>query len=157
MSPCPFPATITTGTSIQLFLFLFLFSSCCSVDTYAVYAVSGHCNIFIWSFLCNPWVLMLMHPHYLQYYQCCSSFLTHIICVCYLLDEKPYSSSLVFLSSCSFVEVLPFQELSQVSYKESSLGAYPFNEISAAELGFKKFFVHPRCSFFIFFSSLFVW
>ena len=81
-----------------------------------------------------------MHPCYLQCWWVLFLllFLIHIVCLCHLRDLSPYTSSSVF-----FVLLLPFpfQEWFWISYKDCPRpGIYPFNEISASELGCEKFF-----------------
>ena len=55
-------------------------------------------------------LLVLMHPHYLQclrvYFLFLLLFLKHIVCQCNLSGVRSYTSSLVFLSSDLFVEIL---------------------------------------------------
>ena len=94
--------SLSLEISIKLLFFSFLFPSFYrSVNFYVVCAVSGRCNkSFFALFLCSFWVVVLLHPHYLQ----CSRvffllFLTSI-------RSKDFASSLAFLSSGPFTEVL---------------------------------------------------
>ena len=60
-------------------------------------------------FICCLRFIVLMNPCYLQCWRVflLLLFLTLITCLCHLLGVRPYASSLAFLSSGLFVEVLP--------------------------------------------------
>ena len=58
---------------------------------------------------------------------------------------------LVFLVNLSWFFPCPFQELPRVSYKRDYSDVYPFDDISAAVLGFEKFFCLSEVFFFSFF------
>ena len=68
--------------------------------------------------------------------------------LCHLSDVRPYSSSLSFLATGPFVEVLPLSILRiTLSYKRDSPDIYPFDEIPATELVFETFLVCLRYFF----------
>ena len=84
-------------------------------------------SLSLHSFLCSLLVVALMHPHYLQCWQVLSPvlFVIHRVCQYHLLGAMLYSSSLVFLSSGLFAEVLPSfisRMVSLILQERSSLG-----------------------------------
>ena len=72
--------------------------------------------------------------------------------LCHFLDARSYASLLVFLSFGSFVWVLYLSILKMVPsiLLGDSPGIYPFDEISAAEIGFEKFSRSSETLFFRF-------
>ena len=82
-------------------------------------------------------------------------FLIHAVYLCPILDQKPYKSAAQFLWS---VFLRLFEELSGLICKWHWLDVYPYDEISAAELGFKEFSNSSEVHFSYFFlMSPVVW
>ena len=66
-------------------------------------------------FLCNPRADLSIFDAIFNAGESSSCFtLTHIVCLCHLLDVRPYASSWVSLFSGLFVEVLPTFSLKMV-------------------------------------------
>ena len=98
-------ACLLLELSIHLFFFPILLSSYCSVKPCVVFVRWN--QSFFTLFLCSLWIVVSMRQLCLQ----CQRFSFLLIffyaySLCHLSDVSPYSSSLVFLFSRSFVEVL---------------------------------------------------
>ena len=117
-------ACLSLEISIQLFFFPFLFSSyCCFVDPCVICVVSGRCNSYFFALfyvifkLSNRCIDTIFNAGKFS-----SSFFSwHCwVCHCFLKDVKLYASSLVFLFSNPFVEVLPLSSLLLLLFESSS-------------------------------------
>ena len=84
-----------------------------------------------------------------------SFFSWHIVCLCHVLNVKPCTTSSTFLFSGPFVKVLPSSILriipSILQGGGDNPSVYPFNRISAAEIGLDKFSFLFKVLFFSFF------
>ena len=101
-----------------------------------------------------------MHPHHLPRWRVLFLllFLTHIVCLCHLSDVRSSASLTTFSSSCSCLRVRPLSTLRMVSsiLQRDRPGVYQFDEISAAELGFKNLSRLSEVFFYDFFFHLHV-
>ena len=83
-------------------------------------------------------------------------YLTHSNCQCHLSDERPCTSSLVFLSfgSVFWVPTLSISRMVMIILRERQPCVYSFDQISVAEVGFKKFSCFSKVLFLYFFFNL---
>ena len=121
---------VSLEISILLFFFPFYFLVIVVLLFLVLFVLFLVAVISLFSFLCSFRVVVLMYRCYFQCWRILFLllFLTHIACLCHLLVVRLYASSIVFLFSSPFVEVLPcqLQKCSRVSYKGCSPGVYPF-------------------------------
>ena len=100
-------ACFSLEMSIHLFFFPFLFSGYfCSVGICVVCIDSSGCNQFSSALFCVMFSLLHRCIDAIFSVLFLLIFLTHTVCLRHLWDVRPYVSSLVFLFSRPFVEVL---------------------------------------------------